>query len=432
MLTSSVQQFLSIRSKLIGSPESQSLESRIFHTFSLFIFIVLVCEAFINLSLGLYVSSALTLAILLIQIVLYYLSRFKGKLQVAVVISFVEAHILTAIGYFYNAGIAGASLLLFAECLFVLLSISTRKQWPWWFGFNLVIVLSIVGYEYFVPSSIQQTYNSRAELFIDNIASYLVTVILLLIGTATIRNSYNRQKELADENMLALELLNAEKVKLFSIISHDLRTPLASVQQYFTVMTQIDLGAAERVELEKNLLTTISSTQDLLTNLLKWAKHQMDGATVHLKPINVNDFLTDTVILFETIALKKDITLISNLDENISVLADADMLQLIVRNLLNNAVKFTPPAGQIEMSTSVADFNCTVAIRDNGSGIPLTQQADIFSLSLISSNGTQNEEGTGLGLVLCKDYTELQGGKIWFESTAGVGTTFYVSLPLSR
>ncbi|TFF36844.1 sensor histidine kinase [Mucilaginibacter psychrotolerans] len=416
--------------KIIGSPEKLTLESRIFHTFSFFVLIVVMIEAFFNLYLHLYVSAGLAFGVILIQGGLYYLSRIKNKLQLAVILSAIEVNGLKAVGYYFNDGITGATLLLFAASLFILMSVSSKKLWPFLLGINIIVVASLIGSEYLYPGIIQQHYQSRADQFTDNIISYLVTVILLYVGTASIRQSYIRQKNLADEKTLALELLNAEKVKLFSIIAHDLRTPLASVQQYFTVMAEVGIDAEERAEMEKNLMETIGKTQDLLTNLLKWAKNQMNGETAYLQAVKLSPYLEETTQLFKTIAVKKEITLSTIADASITVRADPDMLQIVIRNLLNNAVKFTRPGGRIVMKAIADGPNCIISISDTGIGISRSKQADIFSLNTSSTNGTGNEGGTGLGLVLCKDYTELQGGRIWFNSVEKEGTTFYISLPL--
>lgn len=415
---------------MIGDREKFPLESRIFHTFSFFVLLVLLFEAFFNLAIHLYVSAVLAFMVLGIQTYLFYLSRIKNKLQLAVICSAIEVNLLKSVGYYYNSGITGATLLLFAASLFILMSVSKKKLWPILLGINLTVVTCLIASEYFYPDIIRQHYANRTEQFADNLISYLVTLVLLYTGTAAIRKSYTVQKNLADEKTLALELMNAEKVKLFSIIAHDLRTPLASVQQYFNVMTEIGVETAERIDIERNLLETIGKTQELLTNLLKWAKNQMDGTIVGLQPVRLSPYLVETTDLFENIAIKKEISLNSYAGEDVIIKADPDMLQIVIRNLLNNAVKFTQKGGKIELRTLVTGNNCIISIADNGVGIPLNRQGDIFSLSMSSTNGTQNEHGTGLGLVLCKDYTELQGGRIWFSSNEGKGTTFYLSLPL--
>jgi two-component system sensor histidine kinase/response regulator len=418
------------RAIVIGDPQKFSLESRIFHTFSFFVLLILIFEVFFNIFIHMYVAAALAFGVLLTQCLFYYLSRSKNKLQLAVILSALEVNLIKSVGYYYNDGITGATLLLFAASLFILMSVSHKKLWPFLLGFNVVVVISLIVSEYINPAIIQKHYETRGEQFADNMVSYLITIILLYVGTAAIRQSYTLQKNLADEKALALELLNAEKVKLFSIIAHDLRTPLASVQQYFSVMSEVNIDADERAEMEKNLVETIDKTQDLLTNLLKWAKNQMDGTSAHLQAVQLSSYLQETTELFQTIAIKKDITLTTTADQTITVRADPDMLQIVIRNLLNNAVKFTRHGGHIELKAVAEGNNCLISIADNGQGIPLSRQADIFSMHTTSTHGTENEQGTGLGLVLCKDYTELQGGRIWFSSVEKQGTTFYILLPL--
>ena len=187
----------------------------------------------------------------------------------------------------------------------------------------------------------------------------------------------------------------------------------------------------ERQELEQDLVNNLTNAEELLNNLLNWAKNQMQNAAPQIKKINLNQLLKKKMEVFKFIALKKDILITTNINENIAVKADMDMLRLIIRNLLNNAIKFTPTGGKIELTAITQDNDCVISVKDNGIGIPADKHGDIFSLKANSTYGTQNEKGTGLGLVLCKDYTLLQHGKIWFTSTEGVGTTFFVSLPLA-
>lgn len=321
-------------------------------------------------------------------------------------------------------------MLLYAIALFMIMSVSPKRQWPLWFILNLSAVLILCFLEYNDPDIIKIQYNTREELFIDNVGTYIIIIVLLYVGTSAIRNNYLTQKQLADEKTLALETLNAEKDKLFSIISHDLRSPLALTQQYFSALKEVEMDNEERQELEKELVNNLSNAEELLTNLLNWAKNQMQNAKPQIKNIDLNDLLGKKTEVFNLVALKKNIQLTTHVDGKIIVKADMDMLRLIIRNLLNNAIKFTPARGKIELTATKQGNECIIAIKDNGIGIPTDKQGDIFSLKTNSTYGTENEKGTGLGLVLCKDYTLLQNGKIWFTSAEGVGTTFFVSLPL--
>lgn len=414
---------------VIGSTDEFSLESRIFHSFSAIAFVVLPIQAIFNLAINLPIPALTSLVVCFIQFGLYYLSRVKNKLNIAVILSSIEINILTAFNYFFNSGITGGTLLLFAISLFMAISVSQKKHWFIWFGLNLGTVITITCMEYYDPAVIKMQYATRTDMFIDNVGTYIFILFILYVGTSSIRKNYNAQKQLADEKALTLEMMNAEKDKLFSIISHDLRSPLALTQQYFSALKEVEMDNEERQELEKELVNNLSNAEELLNNLLNWAKNQMQNATPQIKKINLNQLLEKKMEVFQNIALKKDIVLTININENIAVKADMDMLRLIIRNLLNNAIKFTPAGGKIELTAIKQDADCVISVKDNGIGIPANKHGDIFSLKANSTYGTENEKGTGLGLVLCKDYTLLQNGKIWFTSTEGAGTTFFVSLP---
>ncbi|MEO8885060.1 MAG: HAMP domain-containing sensor histidine kinase [Mucilaginibacter sp.] len=418
-----------LRLQVIGSDDDFSLESRIFHSFSALVFVVLPLQIAFNLAIGLYAPAIITTVVLAIQIFLYSLSRFKHQLNLAVILSAIEVNIFTAANYFFNAGIAGSTLLLFSISLFMIISVSQKKHWLIWFTINLAIVIGITCIEYYYPSSIKISYASRKELFIDNVGTYIIIIVILYIGTSSIRRNYSAQKQLADEKTNALEMLNAEKDKLFSIISHDLRSPLALTQQYFSALKEVEMDNEERLALEKDLVSNLANAEYLVNNLLNWAKNQMKGVAPNLKNINLNQVFARKAEVFTPIALNKDIQLTTIINESIVVKADIDMLQLIIRNLLNNAIKFTPSGGKIELKAIKQNNECIISVSDNGIGIPLEKQGDIFSLKANSTYGTENEKGTGLGLVLCRDYTLLQGGKIWFTSAENAGTTFFVSLP---
>jgi signal transduction histidine kinase len=237
---------------------------------------------------------------------------------------------------------------------------------------------------------------------------------------------------LVEQKARELEIANETKNKLFSILAHDLRSPLASIQNYLEILSQFKLEEEERTSMNKELLSATQHTQQMLTNMLSWSKSQMDGVKVDIVKLNVKDALKSTLEIHHAIAAEKGIHLIDRLKDEIFIYADADMLQLVIRNLVNNAIKFTPPGGEIIVSNDITGDKCRIIVKDNGAGIPVEKQGSIFSLKVRSTFGTKNEKGVGLGLVLCKEFTELQNGQIMFESMQGVGTTFYVSFDLSH
>jgi signal transduction histidine kinase len=254
---------------------------------------------------------------------------------------------------------------------------------------------------------------------------------MIFWGTLAFVKNYEKEKRSSDVKAVELQRSNSEKNRLFSIVSHDLRAPLTSIQSYLELLTDVDLALKDRRYLEKELLKHTLGTKEMLDNLLIWSKTQMEGVKVNVTSVDVLEVLQSTVELTAQISANKNILLTKSLPESLFILADRDMLQLIVRNLLSNAAKFTSENGKIHIAAFNENGKGIIEIRDNGIGIDAEKQKDIFSTNVNPTQGTNKEKGVGLGLILCKDYTELQGGNITFSSKPGEGTSFYISFPLS-
>jgi two-component system sensor histidine kinase/response regulator len=214
-----------------------------------------------------------------------------------------------------------------------------------------------------------------------------------------------------------------------SIITHDLRTPLINVQNYLELLNEEGINTDERPVLEKALLRSTNNAVEMLTGLLHWSRSQMEGPNVKLQEVRLTEVLLRTLEIEKLHAARKNITLKYDLPADLMVYADADMLQLVVRNLVSNAIKFTQTEGLITITARQEDDLCILMVRDNGQGISADKQKGLFSISTEPSYGTNNERGVGLGLVLCKEYIERQAGTISFESELGKGSVFIVSIP---
>ena len=193
-----------------------------------------------------------------------------------------------------------------------------------------------------------------------------------------------------------------------------------------------DIDAIQKQMVEAELLLLTKNTSDMLSNLLSWSKSQMDGVVVTFSIINISESLRNTLDVQKLIANKKGVNLEYEINEAVNITGDKDMLQLVVRNLVNNAVKFTPAGGYVKIQSNITGADCRLVIKDNGIGISAEQQKELFTLKSKPTYGTMNEKGVGLGLLLCKEFIELQNGRIWFISSPGLGTTFYISLPLAQ
>ncbi len=425
--------------RIVGDPKLFSLEERIFNTVCIIAFITMCFEVPFNLIIGLMVPASLCIFGVFFAAYLYYLSRFKRKSSIGIKLFCFVCNLLFVVNYFFNSGIFGPNLLLFLLAFFLALTIIPKNQFKIWVTFNILTVSTLLTLEYFHPELAKYSYNSDLSKAIDFAITYFVAVLLMYFSISYIRKNYDIEKKaVLDQNIaienqkLELERLNSEKDKLFSIVTHDLRAPLNSIQSYLELLSMADLDQDERMSLKQRLLEITKDTSSMLTNLVSWSKTQMEGARAQLVRLNVNDALTAGLSIEKNLSLKKGVNLEINCEEDIFVVADRNMFELVIRNLVNNAIKFTPNSGLVHVSAARKDLECVICISDNGLGIDPEQQEKLFQLNAASTYGTNNERGVGVGLLLCKEFTDLQGGKIWFESKLGEGSSFYLSFKLSE
>ena len=226
-----------------------------------------------------------------------------------------------------------------------------------------------------------------------------------------------------------LEELNRLKDRLLSIVSHDFRGPLNSLQGTLTLLLRGALTQDEFRLLTQDLVEKLDHTSNLLDNLLNWARSQMQGMKVYPKMVDLKIIADDCVSLLSPIAEKKLVIINSLIDDSIMVHADNEMVKLILRNLLSNSIKFSHPRSRIWLSATMEEGKAVIKVKDEGLGMSNENQHKLFTYENFSTYGTSNEKGMGIGLLLCKDFIERNGGEIWFESELGKGTTFYFNLP---
>ncbi|WP_166664793.1 sensor histidine kinase [Pedobacter metabolipauper] len=401
-----------------------------FHKISLIgIFFALIL-AIHNFSTTLLFAAVISILFAIVQFVLFYISRFKNQTSKAIIFTAIQVNLIFAAGYFYNAGISGSVSLLFLMSLSLLILVSPAKSWKYYLTTNILMVIGLMLGEYYNPDVIKQQYSTRWEMFGDQMFTYMIAGILMYICTSQLRRNYDLQRKFSEEKAVRLELLNKEKDKLFSIIAHDLNAPLSSLKQYLDLLNVIDFSVEERKDMEVKLGLSVDGIQELLKNLLFWARNELNELPVNLQPIVLGDHLIPTTQMFTLLASQKGITLITEIPECITIVADHNMIDLIVRNLLNNAIKFSTDKGVINLLVERSGTKCIITVKDFGVGIPVEQQKFLFTRNIKPSYGTSQEKGTGLGLALCKEFVTLQGGEISFSSKPGQETVFKVILPL--
>ena len=247
------------------------------------------------------------------------------------------------------------------------------------------------------------------------------------------------QQRLQAQNILLakqtdeLRQLNASKDRFFSIIAHDLRSPLTALLAYtrFAAESLASFSQDELQEMVDHLRNTSEKLYELLENLLDWSKIQRGLMSYEPQTVELGEVLLRNAAIFEPNATQKQITLTHAIPERTRAYADERMIDAVVRNLLSNALKFTYAHGHVAVTLTETDGFFAVSVADNGMGI---SPADLPKLFRIDQKyreiGTAGEVGTGLGLILCKELVEKNGGRIWVKSEVGKGATFTFTLPM--
>jgi signal transduction histidine kinase len=264
-------------------------------------------------------------------------------------------------------------------------------------------------------------------------------MLMLLIGFTFYLRKQNKILESSQRTIQAqkeaLEELNTTKDKFFGLVAHDLRGPLMNLQQLIDIYFDPDSEEEQSVE-ERNLIADLlrqstQKTSNLVTNLIDWASIQMKKEEAIPRRISLNELIRSVLDLYHQNAADKDIRLLFEADATYYAYADSHHVELIVRNLLNNALKFTPDGGSIQFSISDDPKHVYIHVKDTGTGIPEKIQPYLFTISSSQKSvpGTRGEQGSGLGLVLVKEYALMNNGEIRFTTEDQKGTTFSLKLP---
>jgi len=430
--------------RVIGSSTIFSLEARIFHSISIGLVFLAAVYVPYNLFAGLYIAAISAVVLATLFYLQYYNSRFRGKAHSNTIFALTGIAIFS-INYFSNSGINGSTDLIWPAYLLLVLAISPYRQHLLWVAAYITAFLIVHLIEYKFPGLVKHPFDLGKGEFIDRVTAFPMPVIATAIIIIFIRKSYDKERATTEEKTATIELRNklivqqkdqleqsnAEKNKLLSIISHDMRAPFTHIQGYLHLLNQVEINSEERLILEKELLNATDQTIEMLSNLLYWSRSQMEGAAVDLMETDLLTILSKTIEIEKTLASKKHIDLSCQINAGTIVFADANMLQLVIRNIINNAIKFTPQGGLINIYTQVLTNECKIIVTDNGTGIDQDKKNTLFLMTSGSTFGTNNEKGVGLGLPLCKEFMERQGGHIEFESTLGKGSSFYISIPLA-
>ncbi len=377
-------------------------------------------------------------------------ANYKGKLQFAMLWYFIMYPVITALVYAGNIDVGielffilyGVLAVFFLQNLRYILLVVLVSVAFYIFIYsahkNYLFVLKDINYPFFLFNHILSVAFIFLGLFL--IKKENTEYQFEIIGTnrqLQKKNSeiekqseeINTKANLLQEQTQQLTELNAVKNRLFSIISHDLRTPVYGLRNLFKSVEEYDLPGEEIKLLVPDIVADLNYTTGLMENLLQWAKSQMQGSNVNQQLIDVTILINDVKNLLRLQAENKKVYLLNKAEKPVYIYADKDMIDLVLRNLLSNAIKFTPENGEVSLGVDVKNETVEVFVKDSGMGISKENINQLFGGNYFTTKGTANESGTGLGLMLCKEFLHKNGGEIFVKSEEGKGSVFSFTLP---
>lgn len=306
------------------------------------------------------------------------------------------------------------------------------------------IAFSMVSYFFLSVILKKYTYQLEEINFVAYLINQVLAIVYIFYGLYLIKTengNYNmalqqtnveikKQSNQLQQQAEELDQLNSLKNKLFSVISHDLKAPMYALRNLFDNIDKQDMPAEDIKSLIPDVKKDLNYTVSLMENLLHWTKSQMRSHTVKPGLINLSDIVDEVMHLLHLQAEAKKIKITKRANGPVYAWGDYDMINLVIRNLVSNAVKFTPSGGQICIGASEMEGFAEVYVKDSGRGMTTQEVKKINAHEFFTTNGTAKEQGTGLGLMLCKEFLVKNDGCLRIESEPGKGSTFSFTLPL--
>jgi signal transduction histidine kinase len=295
---------------------------------------------------------------------------------------------------------------------------------------DLKEVIEIIEQEEKNNKEVNSKYISRSIKLNKNInyVAIFVALVISIFATISITQDFYRQKLIEK----FLTNLNDDKNKFFSILSHDLRTPLTGINAsiYLLENHYHQLDDHEKIDLIHKLGESSKKYQKLLDDTLTWSRLQMNKMVFHPVKFNLHDEIQELIGVYGENCRDKHIEVFNEIPEETTIYADKNMLQTVVRNIFSNAIKFTNPGGKILFKVQQSSKYLSLSIADEGVGIPKELLEKLFHNNSITTLGTANEAGTGLGLNICREFLNKTGGRLHVKSQVGLGSTFTIDFPM--
>lgn len=423
---------------------NKSLDHKIFLSAIPVVIIFALGSAIENYFIGLYFLSFLCVIVFVYYVAIFKIARKEKYYKVLLIPSIILPTVICTCAWFYTQGSYGSTNTVMFVLLVFLMCIVKLKNHIW-ILISICLILTFLSIsEYYFPNSIQKKFDSPGDRFIDFYITSIMCYITAYFLIGFVIKNYVKQRKTSEEQKVEiilqkeelqlqsknLEELNSLKDKLFSVISHDIRTPIISIKSVLELVNNDDISEDEFKKILPEILRNIDSASMLIDNTLHWVKDQMKGEKAIIENFNLTELAASNINQLKVKLFEKDITIVNQLYEPFDVRADKEMVNLVLRNLFLNAIKFSNRGESIYISAVKINQEIEVCIKDNGIGMNPEKLGTLFNDKIqFAAFGTENEKGSGLGLLLCKDFIEKSNGSIRAESELGKGSKFCFKLP---
>ncbi len=333
--------------------------------------------------------------------------------------------------FFFNEGLEGTGTFYIFLLTFAFIYSNTKKKY-WHVLFLYLFVASLLIFIHFYYPEFIVKFSSHDAKMLDYATTLIIAICILGIMTIMFKQSYDREREVVEQQSEKLRELNATKDKLFSIISHDLRNPFNNLLNISRQLSE-NMDRYTISEVKENIKMIEASSKrgyELLENLLEWSMSQRGNIQYNPVLFNIYDVVKECLLVTENQINNKKVQIHLNIDNHSNMIADYNMIKTVFRNLITNAIKYSNEGGNIFIASEIKTNEIILTVKDEGVGIEKEDLVKLFQIDKkYTTPGTANEQGTGLGLILCKEFIQKNNGKMEVESEINKGTTFKISIP---
>ena len=379
---------------------------------------LMIIFSVVNAVQGIYLLSVLNVLTTFMGLTVLVLHKYRLYLSARTVLIFFSVVVYTFTGlYFHN----GSEYYLLNILVISILIYDNR----WLVGCLSILIITAFLLIVFMPQSWYLAPPVPTRRIWGNVAVALLFPVVALSFFKHIQSDYQREIEKQRQALLAM---NKDKEKLFSIVAHDIRSPLATLESLLEMFQQGRYPHDDMEEAAAMLYKKVAQLRGSLDNVLRWSARSMKGIQTRPQHFLLAPVMTEVTQFFDLIIQQKDITVDLLIPASTALYADRDQVSVILRNLFSNALKFSYAGGRVEVVAANVEERIAIRITDYGTGMSPVQVKTLFTAQQFPGYGTDGERGTGLGLILCKEFIDMNTGYIDVESTPGQGTTFTIML----